>query len=233
MRLLLALLLFAALHVQAAEPYRLEAIGGTCNVTWSGDGVWYNSNYPGSIDTSATCGQISVSRLTGTWLGYRTGWRLAYVDFGTLRWTSTYPLRDDEQFTLKPSGLNCDYLTAHGCVGTSDHWQNERGMSLGWIVETEGSVALGFDAGLYLYYGEYQYTQRSYPVEGIYPTSTTPQYGGWQLTPYAGLTLRWWYLYAEARAYASIKAARHGCSECSGLSHSIGTQIGLGLSASF
>ena len=211
-----------------AEGWRFEALGGRCNQTLTGDGVWWNSAYPNDAETSSTCFQVGVSRIETTYRSWDIGWRMAYVDFGTLRWQASYPLLDSEQHTVNPSGENCNQMTLEGCVGKGDHKQTARGVSIGAIAEKKlGPFVAGGDIGIYVYDSKFSFRIESTPING---GST---YGGLWMTPYLGLTLRYEWLMAQGRVYANIKAHESGCGGCSGVTNGPATQFLVGLSIPF
>jgi hypothetical protein len=241
---------FLALHLapaHAGEGVRLEVLGGQCKLTASGPGVWHNPHYPNTFDLSAGCMQIGLSEILSRKGPWAFGFRLAYVDLGTVKWMATYPMRDDEQFTLKPDGTNCVLGTREsfgtsgspnwmrGCVGRGEHQQSHKGVSLGYLAEREFSLAtLGVDVGGFLYYGHFRYTVQSWPDGSFFgPWHDNTSVKGWQLTPYLGVTVRHGPFLLQVRGYGSIKAARSGCGDCSGVSAGPGWQLVGGLSLPF
>lgn len=217
----------------ASEEPRIEALAGGCKQHAVGDGVWWNSNYPYTLDMRSGCAQLSMSEIRSRRGPWGHGMRVAYVNFGSIHANGVYPMRDEEQFTTKPDGMHCNTSNWHGCVGKGVGVQKAEGMSWGYIVERDlGAVTLGGEAGLFVYYSSWRVLIDSYPVAGKFgPVDMT--FEGWQATPFLGATLRYRYLFAQARAYASMKAATHGCSGCSGVTNGTGTQVAAGLSVPF
>ena len=211
-----------------AEGWRLEALGGRCNQTLTGDGVWWNSAYPNNAETATTCFQIGVSRIETTYRSWDIGWRMAYVDFGTLRWKASYPLLDSEQHTVNPSGENCNRTTYQGCVGKGDHKQTTKGVSLGMIGEHNfGPFRLGGDVGMYVYRSRFS------ARIGIDQDGGAFEFDGLGISPYLGLTGRYGWLMVTGRYYNEIKAHQSGCGDCSGVTNGPATQFLAGFSIPF
>lgn len=225
---------FLALHLgDARAETRLEALGGECQYTEVGDGIWQNSKYPHALDMRDACALLAVSSITPHAGAMATGWRLAYVTLGKARVDAVFPMVDHEQALPAFNGAACNSSTMSGCLGHGRGFQSARGLSLGYVLEdTVGPIVLGLDVGAFVYEGTF-----SIAIERE-PRSTAARWvdfhwTGWQATPYYGANIRYGYLMAMFRVYGRIRAAEHGCGGCSGVANGSGTQVAVGLSVPF
>ena len=212
-------LLFLALSPAHADlGARAEVFGGTCSQNAIGEGIWYQSAYPHTLDLSSGCASVGFSVLTGTSDEWSSGWRFAYVDLGTLRFDSRFAMRDDEQH-LAPDGSACNLSTWSGCVGHGVGKQTARGLSIGHLVERDfGSVNLGADIGLFAYEGAFAVDIEG-AGHGAHLSDLSIRWSGWQVTPYIGTMVRYGYAVAGVRWYGRVRAAEHGCGGCSGIAN--------------
>lgn len=211
---------------------RLEVLGGNCRYGKVGNYVWHNTHYEHELDMTSGCALIAVSSVSrGS--GLRLGWRVAYADLGLARANAVFPMRDEDQVSVLPSGTACDPDTGLGCIGRGYGAQNARGISLGYVAEHNlwGSV-LGAELGVFGYYGRWRvHVAPEPPSTHDYPLDI--DWAGWQLTPFVGVTFRRGYLIAMLRAYGRVRAAQHGCGGCSGIANSTALQAVVGVSAPF
>lgn len=133
---------------------RLEVLGGACRYSEVGDGIWWNSKYPHTLDMQDWCGLLGVSSITKRAGSMATGWRLAYTSLGKARVHAVFPMVDAEQALPAFSGADCDRRTMSGCLGRGAGLQSARGISLGYAIENEiEPVVLGLEFGAFVYEG--------------------------------------------------------------------------------
>ncbi len=220
--------LFFPLPARAGEGKRLEILGGHCKVQPIGSGIWFQREYPHTLELTSGCFQISISEVLmrrGRW-GY--GVRLGYVDLGTTRMDSEFAVLDQEQL-LVPNGDNCHPTTFSGCKARGWSAQRVQGITLGGLAERRSgsNTTVGLEAGLYLYSGSFDV---SIDVHGM------PNYTRWdlhwqgeQISPYFGATLQYGHLFMLARVFTQIRAAEHSCGGCSGFSQGPAGFFGAGV----
>jgi hypothetical protein len=230
-RAALALLAFAMLSGDAlrAEPLRIEGQLGKCKYGITEIGGWWNDMYPTDIDPRDQCFQIGLSRIERSYSWANVGWRVAYVNLGTLRAQNTFAGLDEQQFT-RFDRSKCNRRTWRNCVFDAEFSDEAKGFTLGAIAERNFSgVTLGADVGLFIYEGtaEIHLRHQGKPLRPINISGVTA-------TPYLGITASYGYLLASFRAYASVTSHKHGCGGCNGLAQGtalsglIGFQIPLG-----
>jgi hypothetical protein len=228
---------FLALHLapaHAGEGVRLEVLAGQCQGERLPDGNWWSAHYPHELDLKSGCYQISISELLGTWRGWDTGLRLAYVDMGRMHVRAIWWLRD-EDFHRRPDGHSCDPSTFKDCLGRGTLWQEVKGFTVGGLLEREliTSLRVGAEGGLFVYEGSFQITVRPFPRDDTYIGWTSKVFSGWQLSPYLGVTVNSGYFMLAARRYYVIRAAEHGCGGCSGPTRGEVDMVYAGLQAHF
>ncbi len=216
-------------RVSAGEGVRLEVLGGHCKVQPIGSGVWFQREYPHTLDLTSGCFHVSISEILtrrGKW-GY--GLRLGYADLGTTRMDSEFAVLDHEQH-LVPNGDNCHPATFSGCKARGRSAQRVQGISFGALAErqTGSRTTVGFEAGIFVYSGSFDV---SIDVYGM-PTYTRwdLHWQGEQLSPYLGVTMQHGHLLMLARVYTAIRAAEHGCGGCSGFTQGPAGFVGIGAS---
>lgn len=226
----LAALLALFVHFKpahAGEGVRLELIGGQCKVHPIGTGIWFQREYPHTLELASGCFQISISEILmrrGKW-GY--GLRLGYVDLGTARMDSEFAVLDQEQH-LVPNGADCNQVTFSGCKARGRSAQRTQGFTLGALVErrTGSRTTLGLEGGLFVYSGSFDVTV---DVHGMpQDTRWVLHWQGEQISPYFGATLQNGHLFMLARVYTQIRAAEHGCGGCSGFTKGPAGFVGVG-----
>lgn len=213
---------------------RLEVLAGQCRQDKIANGIWFQEGYPHSMDFSSNCAQVGFSFLTGSRGAWSFGWRFAYVDLGTMRFDSTFTMHDTEA-ALGLDGSTCNPVDLTGCLGRGHGEQRSRGLSVGYLTERAiGPVVLGGDAGLFMYDGRFRAS-----INGVGPAGA-PTFGyvhfdwrGFQVTPYLGATVRYGYLFLQARVYGRVRAAEHGCGGCSGFANGSARTLQAGLHSTF
>ena len=211
---------------------RAEVFGGTCSQEAIGEGVWYQSAYPHTLDLSSGCASVGFSVLTGTHEEWSFGWRFALVDLGTLRFDSKFAMRDVDQ-PLHPDGSACDTTTWAMCLGHGVGKQTARGFSVGHLVERDfGGVNVGVDGGLFMYEGAFAVDIHG-AGHGAHLPDLSIRWSGWQVTPYIGTMVRYGYAVAGVRWYGRVRAAEHGCGGCSGIANGPAHMTFAGVSLPF
>ncbi len=225
----IAAALFLAPAAATADGIRLEALLGKCQQDAVGDGIWYHSAFPHTVETTSSCYAVGASAITATAGPWAFGIRANYVDLGAITATGIYPMNDHE-FASPPSGKDCNPRTFTGCLGKGTGTQRAYGVALGGLVERQvgGGVTLGLEAGAYFYRGTFsiivypQAPSRFEPVQA--------HWSGLEVTPYLGLTARWGYLMAMGRVYTRIWANEHNCEHCTGFAYGPAYQLLAGVS---
>jgi hypothetical protein len=201
-------------------------LGGTCNYTKAGNGIWYVEQYPHALDMKVGCVFVGLSSIPHNEGKIAFGWRVGYVDFGKARADAFWPAHDSEHALPRFDGLACDHKTFHGCLARGVGTQTARGLTAGYVAEDKvGQAVIGLELGGYLYEGVWRVDVTPYPV-GQYKRQSWQapiEWRRWRLTPYVGATLRYSYLMVMVRSYASIRAP-------GGLANGLGTQVVAGLS---
>jgi hypothetical protein len=227
-KLLLFPLLLLLVTSSAHAEWRFETLGGQCQYKLAGDGIWWNSGYSHGIDLTHSCTQFGFLHLKESG-AYWTGWRVDYVNLGSVNFASIFPMVDGEQFTVQPDGSHCNHQTHSGCIGNSHGWQSTEGLSLGAVMEDRNyAVAFGMEGGIYAYYGKFHYS-----VSTPYMHHGEDTFGGWRASPYLGVSARYGYIEAQVRAYMGIKTHTPGCGDCTGITKGPVMQASIGLSVPF
>lgn len=230
--LALALVVAYTMPGAARAQVRLEVLGGQCQYGKVGNYVWYNEHYEHSLDMTAACSLVGVSRITGAYGYTHLGWRLAYVNMGSARTNAVFPMLDAEQTTVLPDGSNCNAANWRGCIGRGVGVQTARGISAGFIAERDlWGGRVGAEIGGFLYEGRWRISvapQAPSQFQGY-----SEDWRGLQATPYIGVSARYGYAMAMVRSYLRIRAAEHGCVGCSGVAGKTATQTLIGLSITF
>lgn len=230
MKRLFATLLLSWIPVLAdAEPLRFEAQLGTCKYGITAKGGWWNDAYPTDIDARDQCFQLGISRIEKSYSWANVGWRLAYVNLGTLNADNTFAARDDQQFTTFDAS-KCDLSDgARNCVLRSTMSDNAKGITIGAIFErTKWAVTWGAEIGAFVYDSTFNATfYHDGKLVGHYHTA------GLNATPYLGLTATYGYLLASIRGYGSVTSHEPGCGGCSGITHGPAWQLTAGIQVPF
>jgi len=233
----------------AAEP-RFEVLVGSCDQTRSEKGSWWNDNYHTSIDLTTRCGQIGVSdtpwkaRLfNSTW---SAGWRLAYVDLGTIHTDSVMAMRDEDQFQ-NPNGSQCDPATNANCLMLTTGGGRAQGVSIGGLLEhafggfadpaePRSGLVFGAEAGLFVYHNSFNIDIEPVQANGGDAPDIHMNWDmakGWLATPYVGANLRFVDLFVAGRIYQRVTAHKIGCGGCSGITKGPAYQLNVGISIPF
>lgn len=227
----LAVLLALFAHFRTAhadEGVRLEVLGGQCQVSAIGSGVWYQREYPHDLQLSSACLQIGISEILTQRHGFDLGVRLAYVDLGTARMRSEFAVLDHEQ-RLVPNGQDCNPVTFSGCKAYGKSVQRIQGISVGVLAERDvgHSLRVGLEGGVFLYTGSFDV---SIDVHGAAAQRWDLHWQGEYLSPYVGMTLQRRHLLVFARLYTAIRAGEHNCGGCSGFTKGEAAFVGVGAS---
>lgn len=222
--------LTVSMHARdSAAQLRLEFLGGRCQQDAVGDGIWYHSAFPHTLDTTSTCYAAGASAITATHGPWAFGVRMHYVDLGKITAAGVYPMNDHE-FAAPPSGRHCDPRTFTGCLGEGTGTQQAYGVSLGALVErgVGAGITLGAEAGAYVYHGTWAITVQPHGASQFPPVQV--HWKGLEVTPYLGLTAQWGYLMAMGRVYTRIWANEHNCGHCTGFAYGPAYQLLAGVS---
>jgi hypothetical protein len=238
------LLMCSAGKAHGAEGLRFEVGYGHCESQRGGRGSWWNDHYETNLDLNDRCGQMGISATPWQWRGYDLGWRLAYVDFGRISINSVMAARDEDQLS-NPDGSACDWGNGgRGCLIRVKGGGHATGISFGGVAERDlGALVLGAEGGLFAYYNHFTVAVTAHP-----DPSVTPDWWwyrqwdlarGWQLTPYAGASVRYDVFYVAARVYARMVSAcrEDGCETfnggSSGVTNGAAWQVTAGMSIPF
>ena len=241
----LAAFTFLLYPSHASAELRLEALGGRCEQNRTEEGSWWNDHYETNLQLRTGCYQLGISAAPWTWRGNSFGWRLAYVDFGSISTNSVMALRDEDQFKY-PDGSRCNTTTGEDCLIRTVGGGRAQGISLGLIVEramrgryfaTQDHVTIGAEAGLFVYYNHWTVEVTAHPdpsvsLMGDFVPMRWDQARGWLVTPYAGVNLRYHWLLVSMRTYASIMA-QGKCDYCAGVTKHHAFQFNAGISVPF
>ena len=231
--LVIVFVLLFSMPAQAQEQPRAELLAGQCRQKPIGSGIWYVDGYPHELTMTSNCGLLSASTILLNGMKYDFGLRVALVQLGTIRVNSVFPMREDEN-AAHPSGTNCNPAdNLSGCVGHGFGKQSAQGLSLGAIIERSvNSWTFGAEAGGFVYYGEFSTTIHASQAGTAFQTMHL-NWGGWQITPYIGVNVRYGWAMLMLRDYGRIRAAEHGCGGCSGFAQNHAIQALAGFSVPF
>ena len=233
---LLFTFVLVSINAQAAEAPRFEAGLGQCKYGAEGNGIWYVEQYPHTLDMTAGCGQLGVSRIERRFGRTGIGWRFAYVDLGVAHVDAVFPMRDEEHYLPVMSGAGCDSVSLFGCLGNGMATQRARGLSLGIIAEHPiGPVNVGLDGGVFVYEGVFKVDIDAHPP-GSWPAPAWAhgiEWKGWRGTPYIGLTAQWAVLQISVRSYYAVHAREPGCAYCTGVASRSAQQAIVGITLPF
>lgn len=166
---------------------RAEASAGRCDITGRVEGSWWLGDSFEVERMMPSCWQVGVSQVGPDWHGNRLGWRAAFVDLG--------------QDSL--------HEEAWGGAGPQPHWTaygygRTFGGTVGLIAERNIlRVNVGIESGLLIYRSEWEadaYHASRHRVNHVSPPSTTG------IAPYAGLTVRYGYVFASGKRYFDLHA---------------------------
>lgn len=188
---------------------RIEGSVGYCQHHLAPDSSWSYRDwgqYQTHMNIKPKCGQLGLSILPFESGGVKLGFRVAYVDLGTIRADNTYPVDEPAYFHAKETGTPVKSETARfQGVGRS------RGLTLGLAAESRAyGIDVGGEGGLAL-------LRNTWHVE--FPGGATTQAGcrtDWacadsnQVTPYVGVNVRYGYVFLSVRKYMSVHASNSG-----------------------
>lgn len=222
----LALLALLALPAQAET--RIGVHGGTCQQSRSDIGSWWNDHYETDIDLTTACSMIDMTRIEDG-----RGWRLAYVNLGTITTNSVMANRDEDQFS-NPDGEDCNPATREGCLIRTVGGGLAQGISVGRVWERRlNHLTLGAELGGFVYYNHFTIQITAHPDPDLFPAEAWDYARGWLATPYAGVGIRYGMLSATVRGYHRITAHQADCGGCSGVTKGAAVQALIGISGSF
>jgi len=241
--------IYVAVTSRATAEPRMEILAGTCKLSRSSEGSWWNDNYPTNIDLKSACGQIGWSDTPWKWRSWNAGYRVAYVNLGGYSTDSIMAVRDEDQFNNPPiDGSLCNHATGENCIMRTVGGGRTYGLTLGGVIEEDlagfnmpaqprSAFVLGYEAGLFLYHSYFAIDITPYPDPNApVPYHESPHWDyarGWRISPYVGANIRYHWFILSGRAYSKITAHKMDCKGCSGVTDGPAYQVTAGFSIPF
>lgn len=193
---------------------RLEIAAGFTKHKLAPEGAWHYDGF--ETDTRLLVGSYAVGLLwtpikAGDWL---IGARGGYANLGKVHAMNSFPIfeRGPGDARINPV---CDRATLYGCTGRFNGTGTTKGWYLGPAIERNfGSVAVGAEAGAYIYHSNW--IARDLRVVDGGQEFIPPMWEGFvwdsakgqHITPYVGANARWNNFFVSGRYYSQVHAAR-------------------------